>query len=212
MTSPKHLLIESSYNVELLTENTENGKQLYIEGIFAQAEVKNGNKRIYKKEILENALNAYCERFVKTSRALGELNHPDRPFVDPAEAAILITEMRMDGNDVYGKAKVLNTPKGLIVKGLMEGGFAMGVSTRGTGSLTEARGLSYVNKDYSMSAVDCVNGPSGPNCFVNAVLESSWVLKNGVLVETFHEEKESISEEERIDNLMKFIKQLNINR
>jgi len=200
------LLMENSYEVETLTEQTENGKELFIHGIFAQAQVKNGNGRYYEKDVLEQAVEKYNEKFISKRRALGELNHPDRPFADPAEAAILINELKWDGNNVIGKAKVLNTPKGQIIKGLMEGGFNMGVSTRGLGSLSERNGMKYVNKDYMMTAVDCVDQPSGPDCYVSPLVESSWVNKNGVWIPAVQEDGIAIDEGLFLEKLEQYIR------
>lgn len=199
------LLIETSHNVEVLTEQTEGGKQLFIEGIFAQAEVKNGNRRWYSKGIMEGALDEYITGFVQKNRALGELNHPDRPFADPDNAAIIIKEMKWmpNGKDVYGKALVLNTVKGQNVKGLLEGGFNMGVSTRGLGSLKESNGIKYVQSDYMMTAVDCVDMPSGPDCYVKALSESTWVQKNGVWLPN-----EEINEDQFLSAMEKWVKSL----
>ncbi len=171
-----YLLSENSTDIEVLTESTDSGKQLYIEGVFMQAEVKNGNGRMYKKHILESAVNKYQDQFVSARRALGELNHPSRPFVDPSEAAIIIESLEWQGNNVIGKAKVLSTPKGQIVKGLLEGGFAMGVSTRGMGSIREQGGMKLVQSDFMLTAVDCVDNPSGPDCYVDPLMESTqWI-------------------------------------
>jgi len=200
------LLMENSYEVETLTEQTENGKELFIHGIFAQAQVKNGNGRYYEKDVLEQAVEKYNEKFISKRRALGELNHPDRPFADPAKAAILINELKWDGNNVIGKAKVLNTPKGQIIKGLMEGGFNMGVSTRGLGSLSERNGMKYVNKDYMMTAVDCVDQPSGPDCYVSPLVESSWVNKNGVWIPAVQEDGIAIDEGLFLEKLEQYIR------
>jgi len=200
------LLMENSYEVEPLTEQTENGKELFIHGIFAQAQVKNGNGRYYEKDVLEQAVEKYNEKFISKRRALGELNHPDRPFADPAEAAILINELKWDGNNVIGKAKVLNTPKGQIIKSLMDGGFNMGVSTRGLGSLSELNGMKYVNKDYMMTAVDCVDEPSGPDCYVSSLVESSWVNKNGVWIPAVQEDGIAIDEGLFLEKLEQYIR------
>ena len=200
------LLMENSYEVETLTEQTENGKELFIHGIFAQAQVKNGNGRYYEKGVLEQAVEKYNEKFISKRRALGELNHPDRPFADPAKAAILINELKWEGNNVIGKAKVLNTPKGQIIKGLMEGGFNMGVSTRGLGSLSERNGMKYVNKDYMMTAVDCVDQPSGPDCYVSPLVESSWVNKNGVWIPAVQEDGIAIDEGLFLEKLEQYIR------
>lgn len=169
------LLRERQYEVDVLTEQTDTGTKLYIEGIFAQAEKKNGNGRIYKHQILENAINTYNAQYVAKRRALGELNHPDRPFADPAESAVLIESLKWDGDNVIGKALVMTTPKGQIVKSLLEAGFNLGVSTRGLGSLTVKSEAKYVNDDYEMTAIDAVDNPSGPDCYVNALMESCGV-------------------------------------
>lgn len=187
MSSPIKMLVETSFEVEMLTENTATGgKQLYIEGIFAQAEVVNGNRRMYKKSIMDPAVDKYISEYVDKRRALGELNHPDRPFADPAHAAIFIKEMKWmpNGRDVYGKALVLDNPDGQRIKSLMEAGFNMGVSTRGLGSVKESQGIKYVQNDFLMTAVDCVDLPSGPDCYVSQLRESTWTQSNGVWVPT----------------------------
>lgn len=201
------LLHQDTLNVEVLTEQTESGKQLYIEGIFAQAEVKNGNKRIYPKGVMESAVQQYIDTYVSNRRALGELNHPDRPFVDPAEAAILIESLSWEGNNVIGKAKVLNTPKGQVISGLLEGGFNLGVSTRGLGSLRESNGIKVVQSDYLMTAIDAVDGPSGPNCFVKPIVESNWVNRNGVWVPVIDEsQSDEFNQELFLEKLSDFVK------
>jgi len=211
MSQALNLLIESSAEVEVLSEQTENGKQLFIEGIFAQAEVVNGNRRFYKRSVMEQALDRYIGDFVSKRRALGELNHPDYPIPDPDKAAVRITEMKWDGNNVYGKALVLNTPKGQTVRGLLEGGFAMGVSTRGLGSLKEDRnGIRHVQNDFMMTAVDCVDNPSGPDCYVDAISESTkWMVSEStgawVPIEVAGE-SDKVNEQlflERLDNFLK---------
>lgn len=204
------LLIETSHEVEMLTEETATGKQLFIEGIFAQADVKNGNGRIYERSIMNEALDRYNNEYVTKRRALGELNHPDRPFADPANASILIREMRWEpnGRDIYGKALVMDTPQGQIVKGLMQSGFNLGVSTRGLGSVKESQGVKYVQKGFFMTAVDCVDNPSGPDCYVNALSESktSWVQKNGVWVPI--NEENMINEDQFFDTFDKWLRSL----
>lgn len=202
------LLVETSHEVELLTEQTENGKQLFIEGIFAQAEVANGNRRLYPKNVMESAVDTYISQFINKRRALGELNHPERPFADPANASILIKEMKWmpNGKDVYGKALVMNTPQGQVVKGLMESGFNMGVSTRGLGSVKESRGHKVVQSDFFLTAVDCVDKPSGPDCYVNALTESTWIQRGGVWVPQVNENEEQINEDMFLSALDNWIK------
>jgi hypothetical protein len=200
------LLIESAQEVEVLTEQTENGKQLYIEGIFAQANIKNGNGRFYPKALMEVSTDAYIKNFVLKRRALGELNHPDRPMPDPSEGAILTEKLEWSGNDVIGKAKVLNTPKGQIIKGLLEGGFALGVSTRGLGSLKESRNGYKEVTEYMMTAIDAVDNPSAPDAYVNALVESvSWICENGVW-KPVREEEHQITEQMFWDKFEQLIK------
>lgn len=202
------LLVETSHEVEMLTEQTDSGKQFYIEGIFAQADVVNGNRRMYQKSIMESAVDKYISEFVSKRRALGELNHPDRPFADPSMGAILIKEMKWmpNGKDVYGKALVMNTPEGQKVKGLMEAGFNMGVSTRGLGSVKESQGVKYVQNDFFMTAVDCVDMPSGPDCYVNQLRESTWVQSNGVWLPI--NEREEINEDQFMSRFESWLKNL----
>jgi hypothetical protein len=208
MSKKFNLLVENSDQIEVLTEQTEQGKQLYIEGIFAQAECKNGNGRIYEKHIMEGAIDKYIKEYVSKRRALGELNHPEYPTVDPAEAAIRITELKWNGNDVYGKALVLNTPKGQTVKGLLEGGFNMGVSTRALGSLKEKNGVKYVQDDLMFTAVDCVDNPSAPDAYVNTLSEcKKWMInESGVWVPSTEEAREDVNQELFMEKLEQFIK------
>jgi len=208
MSKKFNLLVENSDQIEVLTEQTEQGKQLYIEGIFAQVERKNGNGRIYEKHIMEGAIDKYIKEYVSKRRALGELNHPEYPTVDPAEAAIRITELKWNGNDVYGKALVLNTPKGQTVKGLLEGGFNMGVSTRALGSLKEKNGVKYVQDDLMFTAVDCVDNPSAPDAYVNTLSEcKKWMInESGVWVPSTEEAREDVNQELFMEKLEQFIK------
>lgn len=166
------LLLERSDQIEVLVENSKVGKNMFIEGVFMQAEVKNRNGRVYPKSVLEKALNIYNENYVLQSRALGELNHPaDRAQADPAEACILIESLSWHKNDIIGKAKVLSTPKGQIVKGLLEGGWKGGVSSRATGSTKRVDEANVVQPDLQLWAVDVVDGPSAPSAYVQSLYE-----------------------------------------
>lgn len=206
-----YLLSEHSNQIELLTEDTSAGRQLYIEGIFAQAEVKNGNGRIYERQIMESAMDTYINEYVNKNRALGELNHPSRPFADPGEAAILIESLKWDGNNVVGRAKVLPTPRGKIVRGLLEGGFNMGVSTRALGTMTEKNGAQYVNNDLMFTAVDCVDNPSGPDCYVDPLTESvQWINENGIWLPQNKVTAEPIDEELLMAQVRQFMKTMNL--
>ena len=170
-------------NLECLVEKKEDGSKKYtIEGVFMQSEQKNRNGRIYPKKIMENAVAKYVDTQVSKNRAVGELNHPDGPTVNLDKVSHLITDLRWEGNDVVGKASILDTPMGQIVKGLLEGGVNLGVSTRGMGSLEQRGGAMYVKDDFTLSTVDIVQDPSAPNAFVNGIMEGvEWVWNNGVL-------------------------------
>ena len=170
-------------NLECLIEKKENGDKKYvIEGIFAQADQKNRNGRVYPKPIMERAVNQYVQTQVSKKRAVGELNHPEGPTVNLDKVSHLITDLKLEGNDVIGKAQILDTPMGKIVKGLLEGGVQLGVSTRGMGSLENRNGVAYVKDDFILSTVDIVQDPSAPDAFVNGIMEGvDWVWNNGIL-------------------------------
>jgi hypothetical protein len=170
-------------NLECIVEKKEDGSKNYvIEGVFAQADQKNRNGRIYEKRIMENAVNKYVTEQVSKGRAVGELNHPEGPTVNLDKVSHLITDLRFEGNDVIGKARILDTPMGQIVKGLLEGGVQLGVSTRGMGSLEQRNGVMYVRDDFILNTVDIVQDPSAPNAFVNGIMEGvEWVWNNGII-------------------------------
>lgn len=177
-------MVESIDNeLEVITEAKENGEKSYsISGIFAMAEGVNKNKRSYPKPIMEKAVQRYVDEQIKTKRSVGELNHPAGPTVNLDKVSHLITELEWSGNNVMGKAQILDTPMGKIVKGLLDGGVQLGVSTRGMGSLEQRNGVSYVKDDFLLNTVDIVQDPSAPNAFVNGIMEGvDWVWNNGVI-------------------------------
>ena len=168
------------YNV--ITEEKSGKKKYVIEGVFAQAEQKNRNGRIYPKPIMEKAVNDYHNKQVSKGRAVGELNHPEGPTVNLDKVSHKIEELKFEGNDVMGKATVLDTPMGQIVKGLLDGGVQLGVSTRGMGSLMQQNNAMVVKDDFMLNAIDIVQDPSAPSAFVNGVMEGvEWVWHNGIL-------------------------------
>jgi hypothetical protein len=169
-------------NLEILTEE-KNGKKSYaIEGIFMQAETKNRNGRIYPRAVMEAAVDKYNTEQVIKGRAVGELNHPEGPTVNLDKVSHKIESLDWRGNDVVGKARILNTPMGEIVKGLLDGGVNLGVSTRGMGSLQQSGGAMVVKPDFLLNAVDIVQDPSAPSAFVNGVMEGvEWVWNNGII-------------------------------
>ena len=129
------LIRETIENVEVITEGTGADKKLYIEGVFLQSEIKNRNGRMYPFSVLEKEVSRYNEEYVKTSRALGELGHPDGPTVNLDRVSHRITSLRAEGNNFIGKAQIMNTPMGNIAKSLLEDGVKLGVSSRGMGSI-----------------------------------------------------------------------------
>jgi len=173
------IITEYEEENQIITEAKD--KDFYISGIFAQAEKKNRNGRIYPAAILEREINEYRDKYVSTSRAIGELSHPNSPSVNPDRASHLITELVKKGNDYFGKAKILNTPTGNIVRGLVEGGVQIGVSTRGLGSIREDHGTKFVKEDYKLLTVDIVTNPSGIDCFVDGLVEcDSSIWESGI--------------------------------
>jgi hypothetical protein len=170
-------------NIETICEQKKDGsKDYFIEVVFMQSNKKNRNGRIYEKASLEKAVEKYVVEQVKEGRAVGELNHPEGPTVNLDKVSHKITDLHWQGNDVIGKASILNTPMGLIVKGLLEGGVKLGVSSRGMGSLVQKNGASYVGDDFMLATVDIVQDPSAPSAFVNGVMEGvEWVWDNGLI-------------------------------
>jgi hypothetical protein len=170
-------------SLSVLTEAKDGGgKKYYIEGIFAQAEQKNRNGRVYPKAIMEKAIGKYVNDQVSKGRAVGELNHPDGPTVNLDKVSHKIESLNWQGNDIVGKAKILDTPMGMIVQGLLDGGVGLGVSTRGMGSLMQQNGVMVVKDDFLLNAIDIVQDPSAPSAFVNGVMEGvEWVWNNGII-------------------------------
>jgi hypothetical protein len=169
--------------LEVITESKDNGEKTYaIEGVFMQAEQKNRNGRIYPKPIMEKALAKYNNEQVSKGRAVGELNHPEGPTVNLDKVSHKIESLDWKGNDVVGKATILDTPMGKIVKGLLDGGVQLGVSTRGMGSLERGNEAMIVKGDFLLNAVDIVQDPSAPSAFVNGVMEGvDWIWNNGII-------------------------------
>lgn len=170
-------------NLEVLTEAKEGGGKKYsIEGIFAQSEAQNRNGRIYPRGIMESAVNKYVVEQVAKGRAVGELNHPEGPTINLDKVSHKIESLQFQGNDVVGKATILDTPMGQIVQGLLEGGVQLGVSTRGMGSLMRQGNVNVVKDDFLLNAIDIVQDPSAPGAFVNGIMEGvEWIWNNGII-------------------------------
>ena len=178
----KLILEQQDSDISVITEAKQNGKnEVFIEGIFMMADSKNRNGRIYESKVLQPAVNKYIEEQVKTGRAVGELNHPDGPTINLDKVSHLITKLEWNGTNVIGKAKILDTPMGQIVKGLLEGGVKLGVSSRGMGSLEQRNGVNFVKDDFQLATIDIVQDPSAPSAFVNGIMEGvDWIWENGI--------------------------------
>jgi hypothetical protein len=175
--------IPSVNDVEVLSEGTGDNKRLYIAGPFLQAEKVNRNNRVYPMSIMEKAVEKYMEDYVSKNRALGELNHPAEPVVNPERAAIMTTSLKKNGIYFEGKAKVLSTPMGKIVENLLNDGVKIGVSSRGLGSLKPMReGYNEVQEDFMLTtAADVVFDPSAQTAFVEGVMENTeWIYESGL--------------------------------
>ena len=198
------LISEEATNVEFLTETSKSGgKNYFIEGIFMQSETKNRNGRIYPKSILQKEAKRYTTEFIKKKRAFGELGHPDGPTVNLERVSHMIEELEEVDQNFMGRAKILDTPYGKIVKNLIDEGAQLGVSSRGMGSLKSGRnGISEVQGDfYLATAADIVADPSAPDAFVAGIMEGKeWIWDNGLLKETqIQEYKDKIEKTSRKD-------------
>ena len=182
------LISEEATNVEFLTEATKSGgKNYFIEGIFMQANTKNRNGRVYPQEILQKEAKRYSAEFIDKKRAFGELGHPDGPTVNLERVSHMIEELVEVDQNFMGRAKILDTPYGKIVKNLIDEGARLGVSSRGMGSLKPVKdGIQEVQDDfYLATAADIVADPSAPEAFVAGIMEGKeWIWDNGLLKET----------------------------
>lgn len=211
------LITEENFDVKYVREELEEGKKpaLFIEGPFMQGNKKNRNGRVYPASILESQMNHYIENFITKNRSLGELNHPNGPTINLDKVSHMIVEMRREGDDFYGKAKILNTPMGNIARNLIEDGAQLGVSTRGLGSLKNSNGAMVVQEDFVLNTVDIVSQPSAHDAWVNGIMENKeWIWEGDSLKEvTLNEikqdlDKRNLSEEEILRNFNKFLKTL----
>lgn len=190
------LITELNEEVKFVTEATEAGKkEMFIEGVFMQAERENRNGRMYPLPILTREVTRYVNEYVNKGRAFGELGHPAGPTINLERTSHLIKELRLEGTDFYGKAKILDTPYGNIVRNLINEGATFGVSTRGMGSLEErSDGVKVVKDDfYLATAADIVADPSAPDAFVRGIMENKeWVYVDGRFIEQDIDKAKSI--------------------
>ena len=181
------LITEVIDDIKYFTESTENGKKkLFIEGTFLVAEQVNKNNRMYKMDTMRREVGRYAEEFIDTNRALGELGHPDTPSINLERVSHKIVSLREDGNTFYGKALILETPYGQIVKNFIDNDIQVGVSSRALGSLVQTReGYNLVQDDLKLAtAADIVADPSAPGAFVNGIMENKeWMFVEGHFVE-----------------------------
>ena len=181
------LITEQIDDIEILSEEKNGKKHLYIEGTFLQGNIKNRNGRMYPMETLAREVDKYSNTYIKSGRAMGELGHPDGPIVNLDRVSHLITSLVQEGSNFKGKAKILDTPMGQIAKSLLDEGVRLGVSSRGVGSLKLNReGVNVVADDFMLAtAADIVADPSAPEAFVNGIMEGKeWVWTNSALKES----------------------------
>lgn len=198
------LITEQFYDVEVIEESLDNQeKNLYIEGIFSSADTMVQNGRIYKRPILEREIDKFINEKVKRKMSWGELNHNNLPDIDPKNVSHLITELKWDGNNVIGKAKIVDTPNGQIVKSLMKEG-VLAISSRGLGTVNE----SYVDDDYTLITWDVVSTPSNPTSYVNGIYEAKEFIVQEVEKET-EKKLEELSNENNLTE-EEIIKKINL--
>ena len=180
------LIREEISNANFLVEEKGGEKKYFIEGVFMQSDLKNRNGRVYPKSVMETEVKRYTKENIDRNRAFGELGHPDGPTINLERVSHMITSLEMDGSNVMGRAKIMDTPYGKIVKNLMDEGATLGVSSRGMGSLKQGRsGAQEVQGDfYLATAADIVADPSAPDAFVSGIMEGKeWVWDNGIIKE-----------------------------
>jgi hypothetical protein len=210
------LITEHTNEVEYITEGK--GKEQYIKGIFMQSDMKNQNGRIYPHAVLQKEVNNFNRRYVAEGRALGELGHPAGPVINLDRVSHVIKELVEDGKNFIGKAKVMDTPNGKIVKNLISEGVKLGVSSRGMGSVKPNKhGVNEVQKDFVLSTVDIVADPSAPDAFFDGIMEGKeWIWDNGVIKEqdinsmrkTIENAKSRELEQKKIEVFAKFLQNL----
>ena len=212
------LISEEVASAEYLIEEKNGKKEYKIKGVFLQSNIKNRNGRVYPREILVREVNRYTKEFINKNRAFGELGHPDGPTVNLERVCHMVKSLTPDGDNFIGEAKIMDTPYGKIVKGLIDEGAQLGVSSRGMGSIMNRNGINFVKDDfYLATAADIVADPSAPDAFVEGIMESrEWVWDNGVLKQVdieswkkqIQEAKRSVLEEKKLKVFESFLTKL----
>jgi len=212
------LISEEVQNAEYLVEEKNGKKEYKIKGVFLQSNIKNRNGRVYPREILVREVNRYTKEFINKNRAFGELGHPDGPTVNLERVCHMVKSLTPDGDNFIGEAKIMDTPYGKIVKGLIDEGAQLGVSSRGMGSIINRNGINFVKDDfYLATAADIVADPSAPDAFVEGIMESrEWVWDNGVLKQVdieswkrqIQEARRTVLEEKKLEVFKSFLTKL----
>jgi hypothetical protein len=172
----KQLLIEHiPFTISKLTLTESKNSRMMLTGKLQEAEQKNGNGRVYPREVLEREVKKYMEGPIKQNNALGELDHPDSSVVNLANVSHNIKKVWWDGNDLMGSLELLNTPSGKIAQELVSAGVPLGISSRGMGSVKQLGETVEVQDDFELLCWDLVSVPSTPNAYMQ--LASS--LKEG---------------------------------
>jgi len=212
------LISEEVTSAEYLIEEKNGKKEYKIKGVFLQSNIKNRNGRVYPREILVREVNRYTKEFINKNRAFGELGHPDGPTVNLERVCHMVKSLTPEGDNFIGEAKIMDTPYGKIVKGLIDEGAQLGVSSRGMGSIMNRNGINYVKDDfYLATAADIVADPSAPDAFVEGIMESrEWVWDNGVLKQVdieswkrqIQEARRTVLEEKKLEVFKSFLTKL----
>jgi len=185
------------------SKDDKGNKDYFIEGIFLQSEIKNRNGRVYPKEVMRKEVNRYIKEFVEKGRAFGELGHPEGPTINLDRVSHIITDLKEDGDNWIGRAKISSTPNGQIVRALIDDGAKLGVSSRGLGTLESKGGAQYVKGDFQLAtAADIVADPSAPEAFVEGIYEGlEWYYDNGVLRAVEVDQMRDTLREAKLENL-----------
>ena len=212
------LISEEVTSAEYLIEEKNGKKEYKIKGVFLQSNIKNRNGRVYPREILVREVNRYTKEFINKNRAFGELGHPDGPTVNLERVCHMVKSLTADGDNFIGEAKIMDTPYGKIVKGLIDEGAQLGVSSRGMGSIINRNGINFVKDDfYLATAADIVADPSAPDAFVEGIMESrEWIWDSGVLKQVeieswkkqIQEAKRTVLEEKKENVFKSFLTKL----
>jgi hypothetical protein len=212
------LISEEVASAEYLIEEKNGKKEYKIKGVFLQSNIKNRNGRVYPREILVREVNRYTKEFINKNRAFGELGHPDGPTVNLERVCHMVKSLTPEGDNFIGEAKIMDTPYGKIVKGLIDEGAQLGVSSRGMGSIMNRNGINFVKDDfYLATAADIVADPSAPDAFVEGIMESrEWVWDNGVLKQVdieswkrqIQEARRTVLEEKKLEVFKSFLTKL----